>query len=84
MKKAKKAKEFTSFEEFKNARIKHKRMDVEIQDKYKGPMTYNQSIGFKHNDPKEKEIMEMDAYPKNKWSETKFAEAMIKTGFNFI
>ena len=64
--KALKAKEYTSFEEFKNARIKHKRMDGELQDKYKSPMTFNQSIGFKHNDPKEKEITEMDAYPKNK------------------
>ena len=47
-------------------------------------MTFNQSVGFKVKDETEKDIMKMDTYPKNKWGETKFAEEMIKTGFNFI
>ena len=64
--KAQKAKEYTSYEEFKHDRTKHRRMHGELTDKYKGPLTFNQSVGFKVNDPREKEIMEMDAYPKTK------------------
>ena len=60
------AKEYKSFEEYKNDRVKHKRMHGDLQDKYKGPMTFNQSVGFKHNDEREKDIMKMDTYPKNK------------------
>ena len=82
-KKAELAKEYTSHGDYINDRTKHKRMGGEVQEKYKAPMTFNQSVGFLNKDPKHREIMEMDTYPKNKCSETKFAEAMIKTGFNF-
>ena len=64
--KAEKAKEYTSYEELKHDRTKQKRMNVDVQDKYKGPMTFNQSVGFKVNDEKEKEIMKMDTYPISK------------------
>ena len=40
------AKEYKSFIKMKEDRFKHKRMDHEVQDEYKLPMTYNQSIGF--------------------------------------
>ena len=65
-KKAEDAKEYSSHEKMMFDRTKHKRMDIEVQDKYKGPMTFNQSVGFLNSDAKQKEIMEMDTYPKNK------------------
>lgn len=45
------AKEYKSFNKLRDDRYKHKRMDGEIQDKYKQPITFNQSIGFHHKDP---------------------------------
>ena len=48
--KAERAKEYKSFEKMKTDRFKHKRMEVEPQDKFKGPVTMNQSIGFMYND----------------------------------
>jgi Ca2+-binding EF-hand superfamily protein len=42
------AKEYKSFNKLRDDRYKHKRMDGEIQDKYKQPITFNQSIGFHH------------------------------------
>ena len=64
--KAEGAKEYHSYKDYINDRSKHRRMHNDLQDKYKGPMTMNQTIGFKFNDPTEKEIMKMDTYPKNK------------------
>ena len=65
-KKADEGKEYTSQEEFLLDRTKHKRMRGELQDKYKAPMTFNQSVGFNVNDEKAKEIMKMDTYPNRK------------------
>mmetsp|Transcript_23127 Transcript_23127/g.20522 ORF Transcript_23127/g.20522 Transcript_23127/m.20522 type:complete len:168 (+) Transcript_23127:16-519(+) len=62
-KKAEGAKEYQSFEELKSDLAKHRRPKVEVQEKYKAPMTFNQSVGFKVNDKIEKEIMKMDTYP---------------------
>jgi Ca2+-binding EF-hand superfamily protein len=42
------AKEYKSFNKLRDDRYKHKRMVGEIQDKYKQPITFNQSIGFHH------------------------------------
>ena len=64
--KAEGAKEYHSHVDYVNDRSKHRRMHNDLQDKYKGPMTMNQTIGFKYNDPTEKEIMKMDTYPKTK------------------
>ena len=64
--KAEGAKEYSSHEQMILDRTKHKRMNIEVNDKYKGPMTFNQSVGFQAQDPKQKEIMLMDTYPKNK------------------
>lgn len=44
--KAARAKEYSSFTRMKEDRYKHKRMGVELQDKYKVPITFNQSVGF--------------------------------------
>jgi len=49
--KAKGAKEYTSFNKMRDDRYKHRRMGGEIQDKYKIPLTFNQSVGFHHKDP---------------------------------
>jgi hypothetical protein len=40
----------------KEDRFKHKRVNNELQDKYKVPLTYNQSVGFRHNDPLSRDI----------------------------
>ena len=39
--KASGAKEYKSFTQMKEDRFKHKRMNNELQDKYKVPLTYN-------------------------------------------
>ena len=77
------AKEYTSFNKMKADRFKHKRMGNELQDKYKLPVTFNQSVGFYHNDEIGKEISKQPKYPINKCPETKYAEEMIKTGIHF-
>ena len=67
----------------KEDRFKHKRMGNELQDKYKVPMTFNQSVGFRYNDEISKDITKQPNRPIVKCSETKYAEAMIKTGIHF-
>lgn len=54
--KASGAKEYKSFNKMKDDRYKHKRMGNELQDKYKMPLTFNQSVGFYHKDEVSKEI----------------------------
>jgi len=51
------AREYTSFNKMKEDRFKHRRMNNELQDKYKLPVTFNQSVGFRHNDEISKEIV---------------------------
>ena len=74
-------KEYTSYEKMKNDRFKNVRMGNNIEDKYKVPMTFNQSIGFKVEDPRNKDLIKCVRHPINKCPETKYAEEMIKTGF---
>ena len=61
-------------------RFKHIRMGRELDSKYKVPVTFNQSIGFKVTDERNKELVKMDRHPINKCPETKYAEEMIKSG----
>ena len=75
------AKEYTSFNKMNGDRFKHVRMGKGLEDKYKVPITFNQSIGFRVNDERNKELIKMDRHPINKCDETKYAEEMIKTGF---
>ena len=49
--KASGAKEYKSWNKMKDDRYKHRRMENDIQDKYKQPITFNQTIGFHHKDP---------------------------------
>ena len=75
------AKEYTSFTKMNADRYKHIRMGDEIEHKYKVPLTFNQSIGFKVEDPRNKDLIKCERHPINKCPETKYAEEMIKTGF---
>ena len=75
------AKEYTSFNKLNGDRYKHIRMGKELEDKYKVPMTFNQSIGFKVMDERNMDLIKMERHPINKCPETKYAEEMIKTGF---
>lgn len=77
------ASEYKSFTKMKEDRFKHKRMNVEVQDKYKVPITFNQSVGFFHKDEILKDISKQTTYPISKCPETKYAEEMIKTGVHF-
>lgn len=81
--KAGNAKEYTSAKQLREDRFKHRRMNNELQDKYKVPMTFNQSVGFFHKDEIQKDITKQNRYPINKCHETKYAEEMIKTGIHF-
>ena len=62
-------------------RFKHVRMDRPVESKYKVPLTFNQSIGFKLDDERSKDLIKMDRHPVVKCPETKYADEMIKTGF---
>lgn len=65
-------------------RVKHRRMNGEVQGKYKLPMTSNQRTGFYHADPQQKEIAaNATNYPVHKCQETKYADEMVRTGFLF-
>ena len=75
------AKEYTSFNKMNADRFKHIRMGNNLEDKYKVPLTFNQSIGFKIDDPRNQDLIKMDRHPIYKCAETKYADEMIKTGF---
>ena len=42
--------EYTSNNQMMADRFKHKRMDKNLEEKYKVPLTFNQSVGFKVED----------------------------------
>ena len=44
------AKEYSSYNKMAGDRFKHIRMANNLEDKYKVPLTFNQSIGFKVED----------------------------------
>ena len=75
------AKEYTSFNKMAGDRFKHIRMGKPLEDKYKVPLTFNQSIGFKVEDERNKDLIKMDRHPIVLCAETKYADEMIKTGF---
>ena len=77
------AKEYKSWNKMRDDRYKHRRMEGELQDKYKQPVTFNQTIGFHHKDPLQREITQQERKPIRKCPETKYAEEMIKTGIHF-
>ena len=75
------AKEYTSWTKMSGDRYKHIRMNDNVESKYKVPLTFSQSIGFRVTDERNKELIKMERHPINKCDETKYAEEMIKTGF---
>ena len=75
------AKEYTSFNQMAGDRYKHVRMGAGLETKYKVPLTFNQSIGFRVEDPRNKDLMKMERHPITKCPETKYADEMIRTGF---
>ena len=81
--KAKKGQEYTSNQQMREDRFKHKRMDGDVTGKYKLPMTSAQRNGFYNNDQQQKDIAKMTTYPVRKCQETKYADEMVRTGFLF-
>ena len=75
------AKEYTSFNKMAGDRYKHVRMANNLEEKYKVPMTFNQSIGFNVEDERNKDLIKMDRHPIVLCAETKYADEMIKTRF---
>ena len=73
--------EYTSYNKFAGDRFKHTRMQRGLEEKYKVPLTFNQSIGFKVEDPRNKDLIKMQRHPIVLCDETKYADTMIKTGF---
>ena len=61
--KSKQAKEYTSFNQLKADRFKHRRVNNEVQDKFKVPVTFNQSLGFHVHDQQQKEIAKQEMKP---------------------
>lgn len=49
--KAAAGREYSSAQQMREDRVKHRRMNGEVQGKYKLPMTSNQRTGFYHADP---------------------------------
>ena len=62
-------------------RFKHRRLQGEVTEKYKLPMTSNQKNGFYLKDEQQQEIAKMTRYPVRKCQETKYADEMVRTGF---
>ena len=73
--------EYTSYNKMFSDRFKHSRMAKSTEDKYKVPLTFNQSIGFKVEDARNKALVKMERFPIVLCDETKYADEMIKTGF---
>ena len=78
---AEKGREHTSNLQMREDRFKHRRLQGEVTDKYKLPMTSNQKNGFYLKDEQQQEIAKMTRYPVRKCQETKYADEMVRTGF---
>ena len=72
--------EYTSNNQMMADRFKHKRMGKNLDEKYKVPLTFNQSIGFKVEDERNKELVKMKRFPIVLCQETKYADEKIKSG----
>ena len=75
------AKEYTSVNKLNADRFKHTRMGVGLEEKYKVPLTFSQSIGFKLEDERSKDLIKMERHPIRQCAETKYADEMIRSGF---
>ena len=75
------AKEYTSLNKLNGDRFKHTRMGTGLEEKYKVPLTFSQSIGFKLEDERSKDLIKMERHPIRQCPETKYADEMIRSGF---
>ena len=65
----------------KEDRFKHKRMEHDVNDKFKNPVTFNQSIGFHSKDASQLSIAKTVNHGIKLCNETKYADEMIRTAF---
>merc|ERR1719316_2288172 len=75
---AKNATEFTSLIDFSEERFKHTRLRKDPMDKYKAPMTDSMRIGWH-----EEEVFN-ERFPKTSCAETRYADAMVMAGQDYI
>ena len=73
--------EYKSYTKMMDDRYKNRRMANDLEEKYKVPLTFNQSVGFNLKDERAMDIVKCERYPIVLCNETKYADAMIKTGF---
>ena len=73
--------EYTSYGKMCDDNYRHRRLAKNLEEKYKVPLTFNQSVGFKVEDERNKDLVKMKRYPIVLCEETKYADEMIKTGF---
>eukprot|EP00826_Nyctotherus_ovalis_P052781 TRINITY_DN675_c0_g1_i5.p2 TRINITY_DN675_c0_g1~~TRINITY_DN675_c0_g1_i5.p2 ORF type:complete len:117 (+),score=38.43 TRINITY_DN675_c0_g1_i5:420-770(+) len=79
---AKKSAMYKSHEQYFYDRMQHKRIGVPPEVTCKFPMTSGQQYGFKVAQENSKDFYHHATnYPKNRCDETKYAEVMLKTGF---
>lgn len=72
---------YSSFQKYHDDNYKHKRVEINPNETFKSPLTYNHGYGFyKFNERNLNEIK----YPKKKCEETKYAESIILTGNKFM
>ena len=76
-----KACEYTSHQKMKEDRFKHRRVAKEPIDKYKAPMTSNQTFGFQTYDANALKIPAVAEHRICQCDETKYAAEMVRTGF---
>jgi len=79
--KAQQGREYTSNLQMRQDRFKHRRIQGEVTEKFKLPMTSNQRNGFYVNDQQQQEIAKGARFPVRKCPETKYADEMVRTGF---
>mmetsp|Transcript_72719 Transcript_72719/g.115114 ORF Transcript_72719/g.115114 Transcript_72719/m.115114 type:complete len:179 (-) Transcript_72719:80-616(-) len=75
---SKNAAEFNSYQELADERFKHTRFRKDPMDKYKAPMTESQRIGWH-----EEEVYN-ERFPKTSCAETKYADAMVLAGTDYL
>ena len=76
-----KAKEYTSYNKLITDRFKHKRIEGEVGDKFKSPMTFGQTCGFGVKDDSQLKIAVVTDHRIKQCPETKYAAEMVRTGF---
>ena len=77
----KKATEYTSHLKMKEDRFKHKRIEYDVDQKFKTPLTFGQTSGFYLKDEQQREISKCVNHGIKQCNETKYAAEMVRTGF---